>query len=339
MSASTQASTQGSTPASTPGSTPGSTQSSTPASTRSLTHDSSSKTVWWIFGGVLFLLLIAGIMVAVIIVSRRSKTGSGSGSETGSGSDTQTGSATQTGSGTSNTKKTCTDSCNSKCKCPKGTECDSNSKTCKAKAPEPCGSTNCIGDTKCDYSTISCVCSGSCTDSKCTCPNGTVCNKKTSICEIPVKDNKEVYFYDVNRYGIPQLTTGDNSVNRNFDNMKANKATADSLGAVQATKEQLIAEWKNGLDSCNYGWVYNNPLKEDSNIYLPYRTTRGKDSGCENKDVLSGEIPSASGLQGTEKWGMYLYGVKPKLPDCNSGVASGTPCVANYAPGKFSKFS
>ena len=122
--------------------------------------------------------------------------------------------------------------------------------------------------------------------------------------------------------------------------MKANKQTADSLGAVQATKEQLIAEWKNGLDSCNAGWVYNNPLKEDSNVYIPYRTIRGTGSGCENPFALAaGEIPSVSGLQGTEKWGMYLYGVKPKLPDCNSGVASGTPCVGNYAPGKTSKFS
>ena len=320
--------------------TPIATPIATPTSTPTSTSTSTSTSTYVLYGFLaLLVLVLIGVGLWFLIPWAMNK-GKGSANVSGSKTDTHTGN----GNGNGKSKK-CTDSCDSKCTCPKGTECDSSSKTCKAKASEaseasePCGSTNCIGDTKCDFSTISCVCSGSCTGSKCTCPNGTVCNEKTSLCEIPVTDKKEVYFYDVNRYGIPQLTTGDNSVNRNFDNMKANKQTADSLGAVQATKEQLIAEWKNGLDSCNAGWVYNNPLKEDANVYIPYRTTRGTGSGCENKDVLSGEIPSASGLQGTEKWGMYLYGVKPKLPDCNSGVASGTPCVGNYAPGKTSKFS
>jgi hypothetical protein len=152
-----------------------------------------------------------------------------------------------------------------------------------------------------------------------------------------MKPREEVYFYDKGRYFFPQSASGLNSVQQNIVNMKANKATAESLGAVQASKEQIKAEWKGGLDSCNYGWAANDPW-----VYMPYRTTRGKDSGCENPNVLSGDLPSASGLQGTEKWGLWLYGKKPtNLPDCNGTVPvpAGQPCVGKYSPSKVSKYS
>jgi hypothetical protein len=152
--------------------------------------------------------------------------------------------------------------------------------------------------------------------------------------------DKEVYFYDKGRYSFPQLTSGVDSAARNFANMKANKETAESLGAVQASKEQIRAEWQGGLDSCNVGWALNNPAKEDTYVYIPYRTSRGEGSGCSNPNVLSGDLPFASGLQGTEKWGLWLYGKKPtNLADCNGPVPAGQPCVGKYSPSKVSKYS
>jgi len=242
----------------------------------------------------------------------------------------------------------------SNCYCPGKTYCDSTNK-CADPPAVPKGTCDvngscadilkctCPTGNRCDTSTLSCVCSGSCTDpSICSCPKGTICNKNTSLCEIPSNDDKkEVYFYDKYRYSIPQLTsiTGGDGTQINYDNMAANKSIADKYNATQATKEQLIAEWKGGLDSCNYGWLYNNIEKEDTNVYIPYRTSRGLNSGCEKVDVVSGDIPSASGLQGTNKWGLYLYGKKPSLPDCNGGgLTDGQECVAKYSPTKFSKY-
>jgi hypothetical protein len=154
--------------------------------------------------------------------------------------------------------------------------------------------------------------------------------------------DKEVYYYDKGgRNAFPQLTSGDGSAARNIANMKANKVTAESLGAVQASKEQIRAEWQGGLDLCNAGWALNNPEKDDTYVYIPYRTTRGSGSGCENSNVLSGDLPFSTGLQGTEKWGLWLYGKKPtNLPDCDGpATPTGQPCVGKYSPSKVSKYS
>jgi len=154
----------------------------------------------------------------------------------------------------------------------------------------------------------------------------------------PPPNDKEVYFYDKDRYSFPQYTS--NSMEQNKANIEANIATAASLGAVQASKEQLKAEWQGGLDSCNAGWIANIPGNDDSRVYIPYRTNRGEGSGCSNPNVLSGDLPFAAGIQGTEKWGLWLYGKKPtNLPDCNGPMTPGQPCVGKYSPSKVSKYS
>lgn len=144
-------------------------------------------------------------------------------------------------------------------------------------------------------------------------------------------EDKEVYYYDIGRYSFPQMTT---NVGEQVEYRKKNKETAEKLGAVQASKDQIIAEWKTGLDACNYAWSGDT---DETFVFAPYRTTRGSGSGCEKTNVLSGEIPSASGLQGTKKWGLWLYGKKPDLPTCDG--SSITACVGKYSPTKKSKYS
>ena len=104
---------------------------------------------------ILLVLVLIGVGLWLLIPWAMNK-GSGSGSKTG----THTGKGKGKGNGKD---KKCTESCDSKCTCPKGTECDSTSKTCKTKV-KPCGS--------------------SC-DSNCTCPDGTECDSTSKTCKAP----------------------------------------------------------------------------------------------------------------------------------------------------------
>jgi len=181
-------------------------------------------------------------------------------------------------------------------------------------------------------------CGDGCTACTGNCPSGQTCGQDGS-CSSP-----EVYFYDVNRYQIPYITIGkvDNktSVERNLENLNNIKAIATSLGASFATSDQLLTEWKNGLDSCNVGWVYD--PDNVNNAAIPFRTAREQGTGCEKPNTINPYIDGFSGdpPPTDPKWGLFLYGVKPNLPDCNGGtINSGDRCVGNYAPGKISKYS
>jgi hypothetical protein len=88
---------------------------------------STSTSTYVLYGSlVLLVLVLIGVGLWFLIPWAMNK-GNGS----GSGSRSKTGTHTGNGKGNGKDKK-CTDSCDSKCTCPKGTECDSTSKTCKA---------------------------------------------------------------------------------------------------------------------------------------------------------------------------------------------------------------
>jgi len=240
-------------------------------------------------------------------------------------------------------KNNCTPNCNGKNCGDNG--CKGNCGTCPSG--QTCGQDgSCSGESTCPAKCNGINCGDGCTTCTGNCPSGQTCGQDGS-CSGPVIDNKEVYFYDLNRYQIPYLTNntvdGKSSIERNQENLNYIKATATGLGASFATSDQLFTEWKNGLDSCNVGWVYDPNNK--NNAAIPFRTGREQGSGCEEPNTSNPYFdgfrhPSGDPTPTDPKWGVFLYGVKPNLPDCNGGTINlGDRCVGNYAPGKISKYS
>ena len=73
----------------------------------------------------------------------------------------------------------------------------------------------------------------------------------------------------------------------------------------------------------------------------PYKTQIPGSTFCSTPNTNNiSKDPSTSTSYQAQSAGLYLYGVKPNLPDCNNSKSnnSGIPCVGRYNKDKMSKY-
>ena len=234
--------------------------------------------------------------------------------------------------------------------CLAGKSCDSTgkcvdcAKNCDNKV---CGSDGCGGECgnciyQCSPDQKSCICVSDCTGKICgpdncnvanacgDCSQGTVCALDGKSCTNP----PEIYYYNPNTGG---------------EYTKINAQTyVDTDGNVPvATYQEVLDEYKvdYGLDSCYLGWTDSSfDLGSDLlEMVNPYRTQIPGSTFCSKPNTNNiSKNPSTSRPyeDDTQSAGLYLYGVKPNLPDCNNSNPniSGNPCVGRYNKDKMSKY-
>ncbi len=238
--------------------------------------------------------------------------------------------------------------------CQLGQSCDSSGKCvdcpkqCDQKVcgPDGCGGVcgNCIKGFQCSQDHKSCTCMSDCTGKICGPDNCNVANACGDPCsadgKVCASDGKsctnppEIYYYNPN-------TGGD------YTKINAQKY-ADTPGNVSvATYEQVLNEYQfdYGLDSCYLGWT-DTSFDVGSDVLEmvnPYKTQIPSSTFCSipNTNNIS-KNPSTSRPyeDDIKSAGLYLYGVKPNLPDCNNSNPnnSGNPCVGRYNKDKMSKY-
>ena len=242
------------------------------------------------------------------------------------------------------------DKCGNPCQgtCPSGQSCIGGICSGGSTCPTKCNGINC-GD-GCSTCTGICPSGQSCIGGICsggsTCPtkcNGINCGDGCSTCtgSCPYgcgqgtcnpSNEKEAYFFNAtsNQYTY----TCDNALNLELGTSIPNISLA--------TDTQVMSEFDlvDGLDSCNLGWTVD--ANGACRMLNPYKTAReGSGSGCT---FIPSDPYRPNGVKSPQytqdKGGLWLYGVKPNLPDCNSTVPAGAKfCVGKYNPNKISKYS
>ena len=246
------------------------------------------------------------------------------------------------------------DGCNGNCgTCPVEQSCDPTGKCVdcpkqcdnKVCGSDGCGGVcgNCIKGFQCSQDQKSCTCMSDCKGKICgpdncnvanacgTCPEGKSCSSDGKSCTNP----PEIYYYNPN-------TGGDY-----YNKINAQKY-ADTPGNVSvATYDQVLNEYKfeYGLDSCYPGWTdtsftVGNDFLEMVN---PYKTQIPSSTFCSipnTNNIFKNPSTSRPYQDDIQSAGLYLYGVKPNLPDCNNSNPnnSGNPCVGRYNKDKMSKY-
>jgi hypothetical protein len=167
-----------------------------------------------------------------------------------------------------------------------------------------------------------------------TCSSLPKCLGSRQFCPNP-SNEKEPYFFNAtsNQYTY----TCDNALN-----LELGTSMPDT---TLATDTQVMAEFDlpvDGLDSCNLGWTVDAIGR--CRMLNPYKTARGDTGSGSGCTFIPSDPYRPNGVKSPEynldKGGLWLYGVKPNLPDCNSTVPAGAKfCVGKYNPNKISKYS
>ena len=202
--------------------------------------------------------------------------------------------------------------------CPDGKVCSwSDGKTCRDCTDctgKICGNDDCVNVNACG-----------------TCPDGRMCSPDGKSCSNP----PEIYYYNPNTGGEYTKISAD-AYSTNAPN-----------NAYVAGVNQVYDEYRmdDGLDSCYLGWTSNSfgSGKNYLTIVNPYRTQIPGSTFCSTPNTNNiNKDPSTSKPyeDKTQSAGLYLYGVKPNLPDCNNSKPnnSGIPCVGRYNKYRMSKY-